>query len=210
MTKIPPNASYLFASTAMLEHIQQIDQSLFFFINDGLSNPFFDWLMPYLRNRFFWIPLYAFLVIFLVRNYQKRGWFLVFSLLMTFGIADYTSSSILKPAFERLRPCNDPEIQAEVNTLIACGSGVSLPSSHASKHFAIAFFLITVLYCTWKPSGPLAFLWAAAVSFAQVYSGVHYPADILLGAILGTCIGYGIATALLTTIHSFKQWCPQN
>ena len=54
------------------------------------------------------------------------------------------------------------------------------------------------------------FLWAAAVSFAQVYSGVHYPADILLGAILGTCIGYGIATALLTTIHSFKQWCPQN
>src|SRR5690606_32660371 len=137
-------------------------------------------------------------------------WFLIVSLLMTFGIADYTSSSILKPTFERLRPCNDPSIHSEVNTLIACGSGFSLPSSHATNHFAIAFFLITVFYCKWKPIAPLAFLWAATVSFAQVYSGVHYPADILLGAILGTCIGYGIATALLTTIHSFKQWCPQN
>lgn len=192
----------------MLEQINNFDQSLFFGINEGMSNPFFDLIMPYLRNRFFWIPLYLFLAIFLVKNYERQGWLILIGLGLSFAIADYTSSSILKPAFERLRPCNDPDIKADVNTRIACGAGFSLPSSHAANHFALAMFLVAMFSAKWKPMMPLALFWAATVSFAQIYSGVHYPFDILFGALLGSLVGYLLATILLSTNY-FTQWQPQ-
>lgn len=193
----------------MLEQINQIDQNLFFAVNHGLSNPFFDWLMPYVRNRFFWTPLYLFMIIFFVRNYGKQGWLLLLFLGITFGLTDYSSSSIVKPAFQRLRPCNNPQLKADVNNLIACGSGYSFPSSHAANHFAIALFLITIFYSKWKPILPLGVFWAFLISFAQVYVGVHYPGDVMAGAILGGMIGYVIATILLS-LAAFKTWKPGN
>ncbi|HEY1024840.1 MAG TPA: phosphatase PAP2 family protein, partial [Sphingobacteriaceae bacterium] len=171
----------------------------------GLSNPFFDWLMPYLRNRYFWIPLYLFLVIFFVMNYKKAGIAITLFLLITFGISDYSASSVVKPAFERLRPCNDPVFKTEVNTRIACGSGYSMPSSHAANHFAIAVFLITLFYRRWKWILPLALLWATAISFAQIYVGVHYPFDVLIGGILGSIVGYLTATIFIAT-QAEKKW----
>ncbi|SKB39356.1 phosphatase PAP2 family protein [Daejeonella lutea] len=189
----------------MLEQINQLDQNIFFFINNGLSNPFFDWLMPYLRNRYFWTPLYLFMAVFFVRNYSKQGWLILLFMGLTFGFTDYFSSSILKPSFERLRPCNDPSIKAEVNNLIPCGTGFSLPSSHAANHFALAFFLITIFYSRWKAILPLAVLWAFSISFAQVYVGVHYPFDVTAGGIIGGMIGYVFAILLLNT-KGFKEW----
>lgn len=193
----------------MLEQLIQFDQYLFFAVNKGLANPFFDWLMPALRNRFFWVPLYLFLAVFFVRNYGKQGWMLLIFLGLSFGLTDYFASSIVKPAFERLRPCNDPDIKDEVRSLIACGSGFSFPSSHASNHFALAIFLISIFYHKWKPIMPLALFWAFSISFAQMYVGVHYPADILFGAILGSMIGYSLSAILLIT-EPFKTWKSKN
>jgi membrane-associated phospholipid phosphatase len=193
----------------MLEQLNQIDQNIFFFINQGLSNDFFDWLMPILRNRYFWTPLYLFLAVFFVRNYGRQGWMILIFMGLTFGITDYFSSSILKPSFERLRPCNDPTIKAEVNARIVCGTGFSLPSSHAANHFSLAVFLITVFYAKWKPIMFLGILWAFSISFAQMYVGVHYPGDILLGTIVGGMIGYIVSTVLLH-LHAFRQWKPGN
>ncbi|MES3017121.1 MAG: phosphatase PAP2 family protein [Bacteroidota bacterium] len=189
----------------MLEQLNQVDQNIFFFINQDLSNPFFDWLMPLLRNRYFWTPLYLFLAIFFVRNFGKKGWLILIFMGMTFGFTDFFSSRILKPAFERLRPCNDVEIKAEVNNRIACGTGFSLPSSHAANHFALAFFLIAIFYNRWKGILPAAILWAFSISFAQVYVGVHYPFDVTFGAIIGGIIGY-IFSSILLHLQVFKEW----
>lgn len=189
----------------MLEEINQLDQNIFFFINQGISNSFFDWLMPLLRYRYFWIPLYLFMAIFIVRNFGKKGWLILIFMGMTFGFTDYFSSSVLKPAFERLRPCNDPLIKAEVNNRIDCGTGFSLPSSHAANHFGLAVFLITVFYNRWKPILPAALLWAFSISFAQVYVGVHYPFDVTFGGITGGMIGYIFSTILLH-IQAFQGW----
>ena len=189
----------------MLEQLNQLDQNLFFFINHNLSNSFFDWLMPLLRNRYFWTPLYLFMAVFFVRNFGGKGWLILIFVGLTFGFADYFSSSILKPAFERLRPCNDPVIKAEVNSLIPCGTGFSLPSSHAANHFALAIFLITIFYDKWKLILPLAILWAFSISFAQVYVGVHYPFDVAAGAIIGGMIGYILSTILLH-LNTFREW----
>lgn len=189
----------------MLEHIIQFDQYLFFAINHGLSNPVFDWLMPILRNRFTWTPLYLFIVIFLVRNYGKKGWLILIFLGLTFGFTDYFTSSIIKPSVERLRPCNDPAIKNEVRNIVACGTGFSFPSAHASNHFALAVFLILMFYHKWKWILPIGLFWAASISFAQVYVGVHYPIDVLSGALLGSIIAY-VMSAILLAIKPFKLW----
>ena len=189
----------------MLEQLIQFDQSLFFTINHGLSNSFFDWLMPALRNRFFWTPLYLFIIIFFIRNYGKQGWIMILFLGLTFGCTDFISSSLIKPTVQRLRPCNDPEIKSDVKNLIDCGSGFSFPSSHASNHFGLAVFLIMMFYPKWKLILPIGLLWAASISFAQVYVGVHYPIDILAGAMLGGMIGFMMGTILLAS-KTFKAW----
>ncbi|HEY1006356.1 MAG TPA: phosphatase PAP2 family protein [Sphingobacteriaceae bacterium] len=189
----------------MLSLLQEIDQEMFLGINRGLANPFFDTVMPYLRNRYFWMPLYLFLVVFLIGNYRKAGVGMIIAMFLTFGIADYSASSIIKPAFERLRPCNDPQLQPLMISRIACGTGYSMPSSHASNHFGIAVFLITLFYRRWRWILPLGLLWALSICFAQIYVGVHYPFDTMIGGILGSIIGYLVATVFLA-IQTKQEW----
>ena len=173
----------------MIEQLISWDQEAFLAINQGLTNAFFDWLMPILRNPYTWAPLYLFIVIFCIKNYRKKGVLIVLFILITFGIADGLSSSVIKKSVQRIRPCNDVEFKEEVAVRVRCGGGYSFTSSHATNHFAISMVLILIFYRRWKHILWLALLWAALVSFAQVYVGVHYPLDILGGAILGTAIG---------------------
>lgn len=67
----------------MFEYLIELDKSLFLGINQGLSNQFFDFLMPVLRNPYTWAPLYLFILIFSIKNYRKRGFILVLFFLMT-------------------------------------------------------------------------------------------------------------------------------
>lgn len=189
----------------MIEQLVEIDQNLFFAINHGLSNAVFDWLMPILRNRYTWTPLYLFWIIFFIRNYRRKGVVIVVFLLITFAIADTLSSNLIKHAVQRLRPCNDPSLKSAVYTLVPCGRGFSFPSSHAANHFSLAVFLITLFYRKWPWIGILGIGWAAAISFAQVYVGVHFPVDILFGALLGTIIGYMTGSVFLA-IQKENTW----
>jgi undecaprenyl-diphosphatase len=189
----------------MIDQLVQFDRDLFFAINNGLSNGFFDWLMPILRDRYTWVLLYLFIIVFSIKNYGKQGFIMILFLAMTFGISDFISSSIIKPNVQRLRPCNEPEIKTKVNNLVDCGTGYSFPSSHATNHFAIAVFLIMMFYHKWKVILPIGILWAASISFAQIYVGVHYPIDILTGGLLGSSIGLGMSKILLSN-KSFKTW----
>ena len=128
---------------------------------------------------------------------------------LTFGCTDFISSSLIKPTVQRLRPCNDPEIKSDVKNLVDCGSGYSFPSSHASNHFGLAVFLIVLFFSKWKLILPIGLLWAASISFAQVYVGVHYPIDILAGAMLGGMIGFIMGKILLAS-KTFGTWNPGN
>ncbi len=173
----------------MFEYLIELDKSLFLGINQGLSNQFFDFLMPVLRNPYTWAPLYLFILIFSIKNYRKRGFILVLFFLMTFGLGDFFSASVIKPGVMRVRPCNDMPFKEQVKVRVRCGSGYSMPSSHATNHFAMGVFLLMVFRRKWKPIVWLAIVWAASISFAQIYVGVHYPGDILVGSILGVLIG---------------------
>ena len=189
----------------MLEQLLQFDHELFISINRGLSNSFFDWLMPLLRNRYFWTPVYVFLVVFLIKNYGKAGLICILFLLLTFALADFISASVIKQAFERLRPCNEPGFNAEVITRVGCGSGFSFPSTHATNHFALAMFLSLIFGKRFRWVSPLVFIWAFSIAFAQVYVGVHFPIDVTIGALLGCMIGY-ITGSVFFTVQPEGKW----
>ena len=189
----------------MLDQLIQFDQNLFFTIHHGMSNSFFDWIMPALRNRLFWTPLYLFIVFYLVKNYGKKAWLILLFAGMTFGLTDYISSSVIKPRVTRLRPCNNPEINTNVKNLIDCGTGYSFPSSHAANHFGLAVFLIFMFYRKWRFILPIGLLWAFSISFAQIYVGVHFPIDILAGGFLGAFVGFLMSKVLKRT-KLFEKW----
>lgn len=173
----------------MIDQLIALDKELFLSVNQGMSNAFFDWLMPILRNRFTWAPLYLFIIIFSVKNYKREGAMMIMALLLNFAISDSVSSKLVKNSVQRLRPCNDIELREQMVQRVRCSGGYSFTSSHAANHFAMAVLLIILFYRRWKHVLWLALLWAASISFAQVYVGVHYPLDILAGALLGILIG---------------------
>lgn len=175
-----------------MDWLHNLDFELFLGIHKGMSNDFFDWIMPLLRNRFFWSPLYLFFIIYCFRQFKKDGYYIVGGTLLTFAFGDLIASRIIKPTVMRLRPCNEPLLSDEIIGRVLCGSGYSFPSAHATNHFAIAIFVILVFYKYWKPILPIGLVWAASISFAQVYVGVHYPVDITAGALLGAAIAFAV------------------
>jgi membrane-associated phospholipid phosphatase len=177
----------------MIESLYNFDIALFLKIHKGLSNAFFDWLMPLLRNRFFWSPLYLYIIVFCFREYKKRGLYIIGGILLTFALGDMISSRLIKPFVARLRPCNDVNLANDIIHRVPCGSGYSFPSAHATNHFGIAIFLIMVFYPKWKPILPLGLAWAFMISFAQIYVGVHFPLDTIAGAALGTTVGFVVS-----------------
>ncbi len=171
------------------ETLLQLDRELFIFIQTRLSSENIDWLFIALRNAITWIPLYAFILFWIIRKQRKFAWQFIFLTLVIFAITDFTSASILKPLFMRLRPCYDPDLHIRVRDLVGCGGRYGLPSSHASNHFGMAsFWFLTISWMSNRKWWWL-WLWALLIGYSQVYVGKHYPGDIVLGMLLGTLVG---------------------
>jgi len=166
------------------------DQSLFLIINNNLSNGLFDVLMPWIRSKYIWAPIYMFIISFAFFNMKtKAAYGFILSLLLVVGTADLLSSKLIKNQVERVRPCNNADLNDLMIKRIECGTGYSFTSSHATNHFALSFFLISVIgFISRRLVFGLIF-WACIVSFAQIYVGVHYPLDVIFGGVLGVVVG---------------------
>ncbi len=182
----------------IINQLVKADRAIFTLINQQWSAGWLDGFMLLLRNQNTWIPLYV-LVLFLVYKGSPKmiGPFILASVL-TFFITDFTSASVIKPWVGRLRPCFDPLLTNTIHLLTDCGGKYSFPSSHAANHFGLAtiwYQLIKLLKGKkWKWVWP----WAAAVCYAQVYVGKHFPFDTVAGAILGIFVGL-----LVTKLFSY-------
>lgn len=177
----------------MLEIILEADANLLVWIHQQVHPEWLDSWVPLLREKWLWIPVYIFLIGFMAFNFKGRGWIWVALMLVTVGFTDTLSSKVIKKSVQRLRPCHVEEVATNLDLLIPCGGKYSFTSSHAANHFGIAFFFIFTLGAVVRKWRWLALLWAGAICFAQVYVGVHYPLDILGGALLGLLIGGVVA-----------------
>lgn len=182
-----------FLSGSFWQQLVKWDQSLFEKINNDWANPFFDVLMPFLRSSLYWAPLYLFVLIFVLSNFKVKGlWWIVF-FLTTVALTDMTGNYVFKHGFERLRPCNDPLLSDQLRLLVKqCGSGFSFVSNHAANHFGMAAFFFVTFRQLLKKWVWVGIIWAALIAYAQVYVGLHYPFDVLGGALLG--LAFGITT----------------
>jgi undecaprenyl-diphosphatase len=140
------------------------------------------WLI--VTNFFTWIPLFLWIV-YLVAKYRKQ--FHYTGVLATFlGMGTLVTVLILfvKNWVERHRPVNDPNVSEFLRVIIR-PSDFSFFSGHAASSFSIATLAFLLLYKRHKWSF-VFFLWPLLFSYSRLYLGVHYPSDILIGALVGT------------------------
>ena len=169
----------------------QLDKHFFQLINGKWHNDLFDTLMPYIRNSITWIPLYLFLLVFTFSNFKKNTWWWLFFAAGTVIISNFISSDLIKENFLRLRPCNDPDLSGSIRVLVTYRpQSSSFTSSHATNHFAMAAFFYFTLKKKLGNWALLFFLWAISICYAQVYVGVHFPLDVISGAVIGFVFGY--------------------
>lgn len=177
----------------MLKTIQNTliswDHILWFYFNTQWHTPVLDAIIPFLRNQWTWVPLYFFLALFIPSRFGRKGLIWCAFFIISFGVSDQLTAHLMKPFFHRIRPCNNPYLTNIIHNIVPCGGGYSFPSSHASNHFAIGVFSAMTLGKQAKWLWPVAVIWAALVSFAQVYVGVHFPLDVTCGACIGILVG---------------------
>jgi undecaprenyl-diphosphatase len=181
---------FLQTPAAWFSNIEPVDRKIFFFVNNNLSNSFFDNTMPYIREANLWLPLYLFFFVWALLNFGKRGWLWILFAACTGALTDLVSSRLIKENIFRLRPCQNPELMQKIHVLVNyCPGSSSFTSSHAANHFGFAAFLVITLSRFTPAWIYLLYVWAAAICFAQVYVGVHYPFDVVTGGILGWLLG---------------------
>ena len=175
----------------IIEFIEQIDQQVFLFLN-AFHSPFWDSIMYWISYKFTWIPVYLAIFLYLIYNYKKQSILIIALLIASIAIADSTSVHFFKNIFLRYRPCHNLDLQKTVHIVRNhCGGQYGFISSHASNVFAFAILSAWFIRIKWASFALI--LWAVIVSYSRIYLGVHYPADIFVGAIWGSSIAIGIA-----------------
>lgn len=171
-----------------LQRLVDIDKQLLLTLN-GSDSLYMDGVMKVYTSTVVWIPVALVLLFIVLKNNTPRTSLLVvLAVALTVIATDQMSSHLIKPLVGRLRPCQDPAIMHLVDTVNGyCGGGYSFTSSHACNSFGL--FVIISLIIRNRLLSLSLLVWATINSFSRIYLGVHYPGDILCGALVGSAIG---------------------
>ncbi len=174
--------------------LKELDTAIFLYLNSHYHeniSPFMLWA----TGDKAWIPLYIFIIALLIWKFRQKSLAILVLVALTITAADQFSSGFMKPTIQRLRPCYEPALAGKVHLVTeGCGGQYGFISSHAANTFALATLLSMLVLQTKQPYAKqitvFMFLWASFVSYTRIYVGVHYPADIICGALAGSFIAW--------------------
>lgn len=171
----------------MLEKILSLDTELFVYLN-GLGSETYDGLWSLITKQTNWILFFLFLLYLVFKKLgTKQTLYLLLFVAILITLTDQTTN-LFKNGFQRLRPCNNPEIKSFIR-IVQERSSYSFFSGHAANTMAVATFLYLNFKRQIKYLGFL-FLWPLVFAYSRIYLGLHYPLDILTGYLCGFIFGF--------------------
>ena len=177
------------------------DRWAFLLVNRTLQNPAFDFLMPIFSDKRAGLLLIAVIAPILFARCGRQVWPRIAVAVLAVALSDL-GATLLKDLLQRTRPCH---LIADVHLLTGCTASFSMPSGHATNIFALAGAVWTAR-TRWR--------WAVAalavgVAYSRVYLGVHYPGDVIVGAVWGGAIGWALMRGAISLLppRCFPRGC---
>lgn len=181
----------------MLDILQQADRWLFLLLNVSMANPFTDAIMPVVTNDNLLRAIYGLAMALILWKGNAYLRIMVITSAVTLALTDQLAANLIKDLIARPRPCH---VLTEINLLVGCGGGYAMPSAHAANTFGqAALFAAQFRVCR-----VYVVVFAALVSISRTFVGVHYPGDIIVGAIIG--IAVGLVTARLHSLWVSRRF----
>lgn len=171
----------------MIEWLSNLEKSILLWINQTTSNSTFDGLFPFYTDmhkiKWFIIPAVLLLLFYYIKRYRRSGVTYFVFLLLSLAMSDFTGK-LVKNHFNRSRPFTVAELGVVQKS--PAGEGNSFYSNHTSNMFAFATYSSQFF-----PAGKAVFFtFAILTGYSRMYNGVHYPSDVLAGALMGVLIGW--------------------
>ena len=199
----------------MLEEILRIDTELFLYLNN-LGTSSFDAFWSFLSRKEANIAVYLSGILFFLKNKGFKSYkiksldvFYIFSIILVMILISDQSANIFKDSFQRLRPCYDELIKDSVRLVKeGCGGKHGFFSAHASNSFSLAVFFGLLFKDFSKYPIYFTLIFASLISYSRVYLGVHYPLDIIFGALFGMINGlviYSVHERILKSFNLFNK-----
>lgn len=171
----------------MLEYLINLDKELFIFLN-GLGSNKFDTFWLLITKQFNWTPYFLILLVILQKKIGWKNLGIILLFIAVLILFTDQTTNLFKNYFQRLRPCNDPDL---INIMRKVKDSVSFSffSGHASSSCASMTFIFFILRKYYKYAFVI-YLFPLVFAYSRIYLGVHFPGDILVGYLFGFLTGF--------------------
>ncbi len=186
----------------MIDVLQNIDTQVFLALN-SLRCEALDGFVRGFSGQWIWVPMYAVIAWMMLWRYGWRaGLWLVVATAIAVGCSDFVCASVIRPFVQRLRPANPDNPLSEMVNIVGDyrGGRYGFPSCHAANTFALA--VATSLLMKERLYTVFIFAWAILQCYSRIYLGVHYPGDLLAGALVGSVSGFLTFWVLKRTLNA--------
>lgn len=171
----------------ILQFIINIDKQLFVLINSSWASGWGDTFFPAITDLHKTLPFKLIVVpmiagVFCWRRGVKKGLLIFLFCILGLGISDGFGNYVFKKTIQRPRPAETQGLEVHVKSPFG---GYSFVSNHSVNMFNFAAFTSAIFPAATVPTFTIAIL----IGYSRIYNGVHFPTDVLAGALLGLVFG---------------------